>query len=189
MMSNKRNRSAVAKKLAALVLLVTFTLVLSSCTGNVEKLPYEVLKKTGDIEIRKYDSYIIAETEVDSTFEEAGNVAFGRLYGYISGANKKKQVLADSPAPLNQSEVSEKIAMTAPVNQAQSDGKFLISFVMPEKYTMQTIPLPSEDNVIIREVPAGEAVAIIYSGLWSKKSYDAKEAKLNEYINANKLTP
>ncbi|MCW8984183.1 MAG: heme-binding protein [Thermoanaerobaculales bacterium] len=53
----------------------------------------------GDFEIRRYAPMILAETRVDSDFEKAGNEAFRRLFGYISGDNAARA----------------KIEMTAPV--------------------------------------------------------------------------
>ena len=72
-------------------------------------------------------------------------------------------------APVTQQPTSEKIAMTAPVSQQKSADKFAISFVMPSKYTMETLPQPLDPNVVLRQVPAYKAAAIRYSGTWSKK--------------------
>ncbi len=44
-----------------------------------------------NFELRKYNSWIVAETVVESTHEEAGSKAFGILAGYIFGKNETKQ--------------------------------------------------------------------------------------------------
>jgi len=42
--------------------------------------------------------------------------------------------------------------MTAPVNQQKSEDKWVVSFLMPSKYTIQTLPEPLDPNVILRVV-------------------------------------
>jgi hypothetical protein len=78
-----------------------------------------------------YEPCIVAETLVESDFDGAGNAAFRRLFHYISGQNRKR----------------ESIAMTAPVNQQKSQDKWAVSFIMPSKYTMQTLPEPLDPAV------------------------------------------
>lgn len=48
---------------------------------------YSVLMKSGHYELRKYSSYIVAETTVQSSHEDAGSEAFHILAGYIFGKN------------------------------------------------------------------------------------------------------
>ena len=81
-------------------------LLWSSSLMAIEQPRYSVLKDYGGgIEIRQYDAYIIAETEIKAAdAEQAGNLAFQRLGGYIFGGNRTKQ----------------SIAMTAPVSQTKA---------------------------------------------------------------------
>ncbi|MEY3068381.1 MAG: hypothetical protein RLZZ456_80, partial [Pseudomonadota bacterium] len=114
-------------------------LLWSSSLMAIEQPRYSVLKDYGGgIEIRQYDAYIIAETEIKAAdAEQAGNLAFQRLGGYIFGGNRTKQSIAMT-APVSQAK-SEKIEMTAPVSQTlKTDGVWLVSFVMPQSYTLAT---------------------------------------------------
>ena len=81
-------------------------LLWSSSLMAIEQPRYSVLKEfSGGIEVRQYDAYILAETEIKAAdADQAGNLAFKRLGGYIFGGNRTKQ----------------SIAMTAPVSQACS---------------------------------------------------------------------
>ncbi|MHC4370552.1 MAG: SOUL family heme-binding protein, partial [Planctomycetota bacterium] len=116
--------------------------MLYSCaTVGIEKARYKVLAKEGKFEIRQYERQIVAETIVESDFDEAGNIAFRRLYKYISGENRTKESIAMT-TPVDQKASSQKIAMTAPVNQEKSDGEYSVTFLMPSKYTMETLPEP-----------------------------------------------
>ena len=76
------------RKLMQLSLLFILPFLLCSCaTLGIEKAKYEVIDKNGKFEVRQYKSQIVAETVVDSSFDEAYNIAFRRLFKYISGNN------------------------------------------------------------------------------------------------------
>jgi hypothetical protein len=168
-------------------LLLLSTICLSSCVSvGIEKAKYKVTTREGNFEIRQYSPQIVAETIVDADFENAGNVAFRRLFDYISGNNRKKESISMT-APVNQKARFEKIAMTAPVNQYQSKGRFIVSFVMPSKYTMASLPEPLDSNVVLRKVPSCKLAALRYSGSWSKERYDVQKKRLEEFIRNKDL--
>jgi hypothetical protein len=53
---------------------------------------------------------------------------------------------------LTQKALNEQIAMTAPVlTQSSADDKYLVSFTMPSKWTMETLPVPNNDRITIVE--------------------------------------
>jgi hypothetical protein len=177
----------VRNKILLFIILILSSTLLTSCFSvGIEKAKYTVISKEGKFEIRQYQPQIIAETIVDSDFDKAGNIAFGRLFNYISGNNLKKESISMT-APVNQRGDSEKISMTAPVNQQKSENKWAISFLVPAKYTMETVPAPVDPNVIIREVPSQKTAAVRYSGTWSKKRYESYKTRLEKFISDNKL--
>ena len=176
------------KKGSILYILLTLSLFyLSSCvTVGIEKAKYTVIEKEGKFEIRQYPSYTIAETIVEDSFDNAGNIAFRRLFDYISGQNRSKESIAMT-APVNQVDSSEKIAMTAPVNQQKSEDMWSVSFIMPSKYTIKTLPQPLDPNITLREIPPCKMAALRYSGTWSRKRYEAKKSLLEQFISNKKL--
>jgi hypothetical protein len=151
----------------------------------IEEPEYKVIEKIGDIEIRQYDGYIVAETIVSSDFEEAGNDAFSRLFGYIDGENIRQQPI-EMTAPVKQEEIEsegQEIEMTSPVRQETIDStKYRIAFVMPKQFTLTTLPKPKDDRVQIREVPAKKVAVIRYSGTWSEENYKEHEALLYQFL-------
>ena len=165
-----------------IILLVSLCCLSSCATVGIEKAKYTVIEKEGKFEIRQYQPQIIAETVVEADFDNAGNIAFRRLFDYISGENRGRESIAMT-APVNQKGGSEKIAMTAPVNQQKSEGKWAVSFIMPSKYTMESLPQPLDPNVILREMPPRKMAALRYSGTWSRKRYEQKKSLLQQYIN------
>ena len=110
--------------------------------SSYERLNYDVVKVYDNFEIRRYKSHIVAETEVEGDFNNAGNKSWPYLFGYISGKNSQNAKIAMT-VPVHQENAGEKIAMTTPVTQKKkANGKYNFSFVMPAKYTMETIPQP-----------------------------------------------
>ncbi|MHC4205526.1 MAG: SOUL family heme-binding protein [Planctomycetota bacterium] len=175
------------RKLMLYCLLLILPFLLCSCvTVGIEKAKYKVIDKEGKFEIRQYQPQIVAETVVDADFDEAGNMAFRRLFNYISGENRRKESIAMT-APVNQKSSSQKIAMTAPVNQQQSEGDYIVSFLMPLKYTMETLPEPLDPGVSLRQIPSRKIAAVRYSGSWSRKKYEQKKTLLEEFIKKKGL--
>ncbi len=169
---------------------VLISSLLGSCSpgsAGLERATYTVLLAQGNFEIRQYGPQIVAETVVEADFDEAGNVAFRRLYGYISGKNRTKTSIAMT-APVEQTASSEKIAMTAPVEQVRSGDAYAVRFLMPAKYTLQTLPEPLDPSVRLREIPGQKLAAVRYSGTWSRKRYEQKKAALEEFIGEQGLT-
>ena len=126
------------------VLLMT-SLMLAGCSvlgkRTANEPPYKVISEEGEIEIRQYGEMIVAETVVEGSYGQTSGAAFSRLAGYIFGKNRAKQKIAMT-APVLQESVSEKISMTAPVIQERKGNAWIMSFVMPEGYTLETLPVP-----------------------------------------------
>lgn len=152
----------------------------------IEEPAYELESKTNQYEIRKYAPVLVAETNIESNFEKAGTQAFRILAGYIFGANKSKTKIAMT-APVNQEEASEKIEMTAPVTQAKSASSFLVQFTMPSTYKLETLPIPDDPRVRLRQIPARKLAVYNYSGSWSEARYKQKLASFREDLKKNKL--
>ena len=169
---------------------ITGVLLLSAFLSATEEPKYKVIKEFEDFEIRQYDSYLVAETIVSADFEDAGNSAFSQLFGFISGENYEEESI-EMTSPVIQKDLEKKgtkIEMTAPVRQEVSDsGQYIISFVMPERFQLSTIPKPKNESVKIREIPAKKMAVIRYSGTWSIENYEEHKAELFEFLNAEKI--
>jgi hypothetical protein len=146
----------------------------------IEEPSYTIISKSENYEIRKYESIIVAETKVEADFENAGNQAFKILAGFIFGANKTKSKIAMT-APVNQISAapSEKIEMTAPVTMNKSANGYLVQFTMPKSYTLETLPIPDDPRVEIRQIPPRTVAVFSYSGSWSQTRY---QTKLDEFL-------
>lgn len=164
---------------------------------NIEEPKYTLVGEAGGYVIREYASYIVAETTVSGAEnrDEAARKGFPIIAGYIFGNNTKKDKIAMT-IPVNTEEsTSEKIAMTVPVNaekiamtvpvnteEEEGGGTYKISFVMPSKYTLQTLPEPNDKRVELREVPAHKVAVRRFSWSTSESAFKKHEAELLEAL-------
>ncbi len=169
-----------------IVLVAAFILIGARNTMATEEAKYTVVKKDNSFEIRDYAPHVLAEIIVEGELENAGSKAFNSLFRYISGDNHTRNKVAMT-APVSQQPVSQKINMTAPVGQQRVDNKWAVSFMMPDSYTLETLPVPDNSNVTLRQVPAHRIASVRYSGFWSEKSYLENKSQLETWINKNKL--
>ena len=136
----------------------------------IEEPDYEVNRTFGNVELRRYAPYVVAEVVLDTSAEDAGNQAFPILAGYIFGKNKGEKKFAMT-APVTQSAAPVRMDMTAPVTQAAVAGGMRVQFVLPKGVTLATAPEPSDPRVQLRLVPTGNWAVIRYSGTWSQANY------------------
>ena len=160
-----------------------------------EQQPYRIMRNCGVFEVRSYPEHLLAEVVIEGTFESAGNRAFRYLFAYISGENHTSQKIAMT-APVAQEPAPEKISMTAPVIQQEIKGqgngggmpKFRVSFVLPQRFTVEDAPAPTNPLVHLRLVPRSVAVVIRFSGRWSTANYQQHLQTLRIAVRQSGLT-
>ena len=170
-----------------IILAVAVIIIGATNTMAIEEAKYNLVKKDGKFEIRDYAPYILAETVVDGDIQQAGSKAFKRLFRYISGDNSSQQKVAMT-APVSQQPMGEKIKMTAPVGQRSVGGQWVVSFMMPASYTLETLPQPDDPKISLRLVAAHRIAAVRYSGFWSEKKYLRYRKKLVTWVDKEGLT-
>ena len=175
--------------LIALILLALFGLFFGGeDLMAAPEAQFTVIEKERDFELRRYEPQIVAETFLEGDFSDGGNKGFRSLFEYINGKNRKR-ISIPMTAPVLEEIASEKIPMTAPVNQGREGGKWVISFVMPSDYTLETLPEPLDPGVSLKIVPGRLVAALKYSGTWSRNRYDEKQALLEKMVRAHGLIP
>ncbi len=152
----------------------------------VEEAAYRVVEKDGPFEVRQYAPCVVAEVVVATNLEAAGNEAFGPLFNYISGRNRRQEKIAMT-APVSQ-EAGQKLAMTAPVSQEAANGGWAVSFMMPASFTMATLPEPEDPGVRLRPIPARRVAAVRYSGRWTEASYQGNRKSLEAWVQKRGFT-
>ena len=167
------------------VALITGVALIGPIMSRVEQSKYDVVKSFGDIEIRHYVPMIIAEVSISGTREQSINEGFRLIADYIFGNNLPAKKIAMTAPVLQQT--SQKIAMTAPVMQQSTGDLWSIRFVMPANYTLETLPKPNNQKVLIHQLPAKQFIAIRFSGSAGNKDLEDYTEKLNGFIKSNNI--
>lgn len=163
--------------IAAVVLLGLWVLGSYLAVRNLEEPSFAVIEEHDGYEIRQYDSYIVAQTAVAGSFDVALKAGFRNIADYIFGNNTTKTSIAMTAPILEQK--SEKIAMTVPVIASDpTAAERTVAFVLPSKYTLETLPVPNNEAVKLREVPAYKAAVSRFTGYATEKRIATKKETL-----------
>lgn len=143
------------------VLVVAFIVVqLFAVRGqkNIETYPYEMVKTYDKFEIRSYEASLFTSVKLPTReYKKSSSKGFSILAGYIFGGNQ----------------ANEKIAMTSPVTMSLEDSMTMM-FMVPKKYSKNTLPQPNTSQIEFREEPAKTVAAIRFGG-W------ANDEKISRY--------
>lgn len=139
---------------------------------NVEKPDYRVIEQHDSIEIREYNTMIVAETTAQGSRKDAINNGFRTIADYIFGNNTTQT----------------EIAMTAPVLQQKSEDAWNIRFVMPSNYTKSALPSPNNPNVRLIELPKKRFAVIRFSGTSSRSNIEKHEQSLATFLHKKNIT-
>lgn len=198
-----RTKRAIQSALLGLTMLV-------GAGGQVmalEKPEYEVVFERDDVEYRRYDAYLVAETRITPgaagsagesasdrqlmDYNDAANEGFQRLFDYITGDNSARQEIAMT-SPVQQSRTAdqgEKIAMTAPVQQVQNDADWVVSFMLPSKYSLETAPVPADNRIRIRQISEMLVAVRRYSGRWTDANFTRHRDRLLDDLDSQGVEP
>jgi hypothetical protein len=130
---------------------------------------YSTLQTEGEIEIRKYVPLILASITVQGDFEQASKQAFLSLSNYIFGHNKD----------------NKKLQMLVPVLQEMNLNDWTMSFIMPLKYSLTTIPTPINKNIHLHKYPERLVATLKYSGTNTEDKIQDYSTELIDWLSNN----
>ena len=154
------------------IVLLFFAMAVNS---GIEKPSYKLVKKYNNFELRDYGSIVIATTSLERNYSRSNSIGFQKVASYIFGSNDKNM----------------KIAMTAPVMttfHSSKNKEQKISFVMPKKHNLETLPAPTREDVTIKEKELGLVAAISFGGWATEKRAKNYIKKLDLLIEKENLT-
>eukprot|EP00850_Spirogloea_muscicola_P001078 SM000004S14948 [mRNA] locus=s4:424515:425772:+ [translate_table: standard] len=170
---------------------------------TVETPKYDVVAQGEGFEVRQYAPQLAADVTYDGgPFKSGGDAGFSPLAQYMGalgrphnrapGGDKGEKIAMTAPVITEDTDKGEKIAMTAPViTEDRSDSgssataghqRTTMTFLLPIKYTMDTIPKPTDPRVSLREVPSRKLAVIKFSGNATDAVVAEKEAQLAELV-------
>ncbi len=146
-----------------------------------EEPKYQIIQQSKAFEIRMYKDRLAAQV----IGEPNQNNAFGLLFRYISGANTTSSKVAMT-VPVAQ---SEKISMTVPVATSEIAGGRYMQFFLPESYSPENAPKPTDPRVELVLVEGGHYAVYKYSGFANESNFANAKVKLLEIIEQLGITP
>jgi hypothetical protein len=160
------------------VLALGLAMAVASETGaetthkGYEMPPYTVELAEGAREIRSYGPHLLAEVQVSGDRSAAIQTGFRLLAGYIFGGN----------------ESGEKITMTVPVAQSPESGGWTVSFMMPARFTMDSLPAPKSDAIHFVEAGPSRQVVERFTGLAATDDLAKRAETLRHWAESKGMT-
>ena len=152
-----------------------------------EEPEFKLISEEAEFQIREYDPKIIAQVEVEGDFDEASSMGFKLLADYIFGNNlldgTSKKISMTTPVEMTP--LAENLLMTSSILDDQVNNKWSINFIMPQEFSLDTLPKPNNSQVNIIEVPKEKYAVIVFSGLIRESSYAEKVELLSNYLEEN----
>jgi hypothetical protein len=182
----------IAMAFTMIIVALALVLVPSLAKGSGAEGPvYTVEKKEGAVEIRDYQGFITAQVNVSSDYNGALYSGFMELFNYISGKNMNRSKISMTvPVTQEQKPGSEKIPMTAPVTSEKvNNNEYVVSFIMPARYTLDTLPMPEDKNITFNKIGPHRAAVISFSGRMDEALANKKIAELREWLDKNNMKP
>ena len=177
------------KQFLARSMLLAIMLTFMGAVMATEEPQFSVLEKTPPFELRSYAPMILAEVKVEGDLEEASGQGFRLIAAYIFGQNQVSEKIAmTTPVAIEgQTPKSAKIAMTSPVNIEPNAGQWIVSFVMPAQYTMESLPKPLNSKVQLRQIPSVKRAVISFSGFYNANKVTERTLELEEWMKSKNL--
>ncbi|GAN51459.1 SOUL family heme-binding protein [Methylobacterium radiotolerans] len=165
----------------ALVTLVEAALGIFGVRALYEQPAYTVVARLDrGVEIRSYAPRLAVETDARG---QGDGDAFGRLFRYITGANRAGDRIAMT-APVESG--GRRLAATVPVER---DGTGTMRFFLPRAVAAAGAPAPTGPGVRLVEVPAELVAALRFSGRLTPEAWAAQAGILAAVLAAAGRAP
>ena len=174
------------------LLTVLASLLISGCSALGQRYGEEALYATlysdGDYEIRLYEPLIIAQTPAEGNYRQATKAGYDRLTAYVSGDNLARQAIVGGTS-YEGALGGSKVELTTPYYEEFINGFWLTSVALPERYTLATLPKPSDNLITFDALPRIKTAVIRFSGIRSERLINQKADQLLQWIKQENLTP
>jgi hypothetical protein len=135
-----------------------------------EKPKFEMLGKEGHVELRRYDPMLVAEVAIAGDHARGVDEGFDKLAKYIFGENTTHAEMSMTNPVFQEHGIEESAmaGMAAPVVREKgleaAGDTWRISFVLPSKFSLVTVPKPLDPDIQLHDLPAATVGVVEYSG-------------------------
>lgn len=151
------------------VLIAAVFYSVSTVAADIEEPSWQLVDKFDSVELRYYEPSIQARTTLADSGETS--TGFRRLAGFIFGDNSATQ----------------KIAMTAPVQETLAQDYPVMAFTMPGEYSLSDLPQPDDPRVTLEEIPAKTVAVIRFSGWATGSVVSSKTVELLTNLRSREI--
>lgn len=158
---------------AAVFLVYYFMSLFAGAPTIVE---YKVTSSDDYIEIRHYPAYMVAQVQVEGAREAAQEAGTKQLKEFFDGGNN----------------FSIPIEQYAPIiiqEDSRTQNLWKISMIMPERFKVEDLPIPDNEDIKFIEIPAQSYAAISFSGGHDDANLRKHLGIIATQLRKNKVVP
>eukprot|EP00208_Stichococcus_sp_RCC1054_P000489 CAMPEP_0206140442 /NCGR_PEP_ID=MMETSP1473-20131121/9492_1 /ASSEMBLY_ACC=CAM_ASM_001109 /TAXON_ID=1461547 /ORGANISM="Stichococcus sp, Strain RCC1054" /LENGTH=369 /DNA_ID=CAMNT_0053534595 /DNA_START=232 /DNA_END=1341 /DNA_ORIENTATION=+ len=154
---------------------------LAQAPRGLEQPDYTIMRKFADCEVRRYDPFLVAETDADAATNDSKGSggggdgrksAFRTLARYIFGEGNDRR---------------EKLGMSTPVFTSET-GRMQFVVGKADK-AVESLPKPLEEGVDLVQKPGGYFAAVTFSGMADEERAQQEAARLRAALPKHNLKP
>ncbi|MEM7720338.1 MAG: heme-binding protein [Pseudomonadota bacterium] len=151
---------------------IAATSVSAETYKGYEMPPFIVVSQGEEYELRDYQPHTLATVTLSGSVQQTASRGFRALAGYIFGGN----------------DAGQKIAMTVPVQQTPDGQGHSVSFMMPGRYALETLPKPEASNITFERTEAERRAVVTFSGYATGTVLRRRAAQLRDHLARDGLT-
>jgi hypothetical protein len=152
-----------------------------------EEPAFTVSLKVGAFEVRDYPALVAAEVSEDGDRKQALQAGFRVLADYIFRGNERRQRIPMTVPVVQARPGGDVIPVSGPITQTAAGEAWLIRFIMPRGYALESLPAPEDPRVRITVIPPARLAVVRFSGLARDRDVARATADLKAFIESHHL--
>lgn len=144
---------------------------------------YYVISKEGPYQIRKYRPFVIAQTIVRASYEDAKRIGEARLKRYSNGLNESNEII-QSTVPLFEAK-GEKLFASQLTRRESNQDIWMLAITLPKNFSLTVSPIPNDHQVRILKIPSIIVATYRFTGKCDENCVSDKAKQLESWVEQN----
>ena len=168
-------------------LMLALALCAAVSAARADEPAFELVRKIGDVEIRRYAPYLVAEMQQPGPLGRARDEAMSVLSDYAAGDNElRRKVVFMSPM------IVSRVAGAKDYwgREARADGpaenRYTVQAVLGVGGDASGLPPPNDARLRLRAIPAATLAVIRFKGQASERDVEAQLTRLTAILSEAK---